>query len=84
MIHRWIHRPQQGGQLNEQQFDEVVADFYQAATGAQPWGIGLDKVRRAMGAQVVNLYGANKQSRSVAFSFEVGQAQPEAALDFIR
>jgi DNA-binding CsgD family transcriptional regulator len=70
--------------VTEDEFDEIVADFYQAATGEQPWGVGLDKVRRVLGAQVVNLYGANKLTRSVAFSFEVGQAQPEAALDFIR
>jgi DNA-binding CsgD family transcriptional regulator len=70
--------------MTDVEFDDVVVDFYKAAMGDQPWGLGLEKVRQAMNAQVVNLYGAVKQTRSVAFSFEVGQAQPEAALDFIR
>jgi DNA-binding CsgD family transcriptional regulator/PAS domain-containing protein len=70
--------------MTEAEFDGVVVDFYKAAVGDQPWGHGLEKVRQAMGAQVVNLYGAVKQTKSVAFSFEVGHAQPEAALDFIR
>lgn len=70
--------------MTDVEFDDVVVDFYKAAMGEQAWGLGLEKVRQAMNAQVVNLYGAVKQTRSVAFSFEVGQAQPEAALDFIR
>ncbi|WP_338439224.1 helix-turn-helix transcriptional regulator [uncultured Aquabacterium sp.] len=70
--------------MTDAEFDEVVVDFYKAAMGEQPWGIGLGKVRHAMSAQAVNLYGAVKQTRSVAFSFEVGEARPEAALDFIR
>jgi len=70
--------------MTDVDFDEVVVDFYKAAMGEQPWGLGLEKVRQALGAQVVNLYGAVKQTRSVAFSFEVGHAKAEAALDFIR
>jgi DNA-binding CsgD family transcriptional regulator/PAS domain-containing protein len=70
--------------MTDAEFDDVVVDFYKAAMGEQPWGHGLEKVRLALKAQVVNLYGVVKQTRSVAFSFEVGEARPEAALDFIR
>lgn len=69
--------------MNERKFDQIVADFYKSAAGEQPWGIGLEQVRQVMRAQVVNLYGMVKATRSVALSFEVGDASPQAALDFI-
>jgi DNA-binding CsgD family transcriptional regulator len=69
--------------MNECHFDQIVADFYKSAAGEQPWGVGLERVRQIMRAQVVNLYGMVKATRSVALSFEVGEASPQAALDFI-
>ncbi|MBT9609564.1 MAG: helix-turn-helix transcriptional regulator [Aquabacterium commune] len=69
---------------NNTTFDQLIAHFYKSATGEQPWGVALECLRVAMGAQMVNLYGLVKSSRSVELSFEVGDIAPQAALDFIR
>jgi DNA-binding CsgD family transcriptional regulator/PAS domain-containing protein len=65
-------------------FDLTVADLYKAGAGDHPWGVALERMRGLFQAQVVNLYSFSKASQSIAFSFEVGEARPEAALDFIR
>ncbi len=65
-------------------FDLTVADLYKAGAGDQPWGLALERMRGLFQAQVVNLFSFSKASQSIAFSFEVGDARPEAALDFIR
>jgi DNA-binding CsgD family transcriptional regulator len=65
-------------------FDELIAHFYKSASGGQPWGVALECLRSLMSAQVVTFHGLIKSSMTVAFSFEVGNMPPQAALDFIR
>ncbi len=65
-------------------FDQLIAHFYKSASGGQPWGVALECLRSLMGAQVVTFHGLIKSSMTVAFSFEVGDMPPQAALDFIR
>ncbi|HEX5310552.1 LuxR C-terminal-related transcriptional regulator [Aquabacterium sp.] len=70
--------------MTDSDLDDIIIDFYRASSDQVPWGVGLEKVRQLLSAQVVNLYGAIKSNGAMAFSFEVGEANPEAALDFIR
>jgi DNA-binding CsgD family transcriptional regulator len=65
-------------------FDQLIAHFYQSATGKQSWGVALECLRGMLNAQVITFHGLIKTSGTVAFSFEVGQMPPQAALDFIR
>jgi DNA-binding CsgD family transcriptional regulator len=66
------------------EFDQLVAHFYKSATGQQPWGVALESMRLVLGARVITLHGLLKSNGAVAFSFEVGDMPPQAALDFIR
>ncbi|HEX5310551.1 helix-turn-helix transcriptional regulator [Aquabacterium sp.] len=67
-----------------QAIDDVIVQFYRSASGEQPWGVALEHLRLLLDARVVTLHGLSKTSRTVAFSFEVGDMSPQAALDFIR
>jgi len=62
-----------GAGASASEFDSLVAHFYKSASGGQ-----------SLCAQVITLHGLLKSSMTVAFSFEVGDMPPQAALDFIR
>lgn len=70
--------------MNTELFDHIVAGFYRAAVGAIPWGEALLPLQQAMEAWVVQLYAVDLSQGSVVFSYEVGEASAEAALDYLR
>lgn len=70
--------------LSENDFDNVVAGFYQAASGSMGWTDALVPFQRAMSAIAVQLHAVDLQQGSVAFSYEASDMPAEAALDYIR
>lgn len=70
--------------MNSALFDNIVAGFYRAAVGTIPWGEALLPLQQAMAAWVVQLYAVDLSQGSVVFSYEVGEALAEAALDYLR
>src|SRR6266404_6422128 len=65
-------------------FDEIVCGFYRAASGAISWGEALLPVQQSMAAFAVQLFGLDTAQGTVSFSYEVGEAPPEAAIDYLR
>lgn len=70
--------------MNTELFDDTVAGFYRAAVGTISWGQALLPLQQAMSAWLVVLYALDLSRGSVVFSYEVGEATAEGALDYLR
>lgn len=70
--------------MNAELFDTTVAGFYRAAVGTLSWGEALLPLQQAMSAWLVVLYALDLSRGSVVFSYEVGEATAEGALDYLR
>lgn len=70
--------------MTENEFDRCVAGFHAAAAGAMDWGQALRPLHDTFGLWVTQLFGMDIGAGSILFSFEVGDTQPEAFVDFAR
>ena len=70
--------------LSENDFDDVVAGFYRAASGAMGWVEALVPFQRAMSAIAVHLHAVDLAQGRIAFSYEASDLPVEAPLDYIR
>jgi DNA-binding CsgD family transcriptional regulator len=64
--------------------DEIIEAFYSAAAGERSWEKALMTMVRAFNAWAVTLFGIDMRIGAVDFSFEAGNAPPEASIDYIR
>lgn len=65
-------------------FDDIVAGFYRAATGATSWVDALVPFQRAMAAIAVYLHGVDTVQGRVAFAHAASDMPIEAELDYLR
>ncbi|MCQ9375252.1 helix-turn-helix transcriptional regulator [Methyloversatilis sp. XJ19-13] len=70
--------------MTDNEFDQCVAGFYQAASGQVDWGQALRALHEAFSLWAIHIFGLDMASGTITFSFEVGDARPEAAIDFAR
>jgi DNA-binding CsgD family transcriptional regulator/PAS domain-containing protein len=69
--------------MEPQQFDEVVAAFYEAAAGALPWTAALDGMARATGACGTHLLGIDPRSRRLMFAHMGGVTPVQSMVDYV-
>ncbi len=65
-------------------FDDIVAGFYRAASGAIGWVDALVPFQRAMSAVAVTLIGVDVSQGSLTFSYDASDLPAEASLDYFR
>ncbi|HMN82264.1 MAG TPA: hypothetical protein PKA20_20385 [Burkholderiaceae bacterium] len=69
--------------MEPQQFDEVVAGFYEAAAGALPWTVALDGMASATGACGTHLLGIDPRSRRLMFAHVGGVTPVQSMVDYV-
>ena len=70
--------------LSEQIFDDIVAGFYRASSGAMGWVESLGPFKLAMSAVAITLFAVDLAQGSVVFSYEASDLPAEASLDYLR
>ncbi len=70
--------------LTDEKFDDIVAGFYGAASGAKSWNEAIVPFQRAMSAIAVQLHAVDMAQGCIAFSYEAMDMPAEASLDYIR
>jgi DNA-binding CsgD family transcriptional regulator len=65
-------------------FDDIVAGFYRAASGAIGWVEALVPFQRAMSAAAVHLHGIDLSRQAVAFSYPASDMRAETEVDYVR
>jgi len=64
-------------------FDDIVAGFYQAASGQLAWGEALKPFQQLVGAWLIQVQGIDFSRLAVTFSYEAGPCPPEAVIDYL-
>ncbi len=70
--------------MTPEQFDAIVAGFYDAAAQRLSWSAALDRAADGLDAHAIDLMGADKPSYAIAFHHGGGRMGPQARLDFVR
>lgn len=58
--------------MTDNEFDQCVAGFYQAASGQVDWGQALRAMHEAFSLWAIHIFGLDMASGTITFSFEVG------------
>lgn len=67
-----------------QEADDLIASFYDAASGHASWHRVLHAVANRLDCLVVQIIGVDVQQNRLTFSFEGGDGAPEGVIDYAR
>lgn len=65
-------------------YDDIVASVYRAGSGLEPWLKPITEIATIFDAWTVQLFGANKITGTMSFSFEAGSAPAAAPIEYLR